>query len=343
MQESDIAPKDDVSEEYGKFMENFQNKSQNIIQMQTVGLMKLQDEAREPDEYESNQYSDSVSQSMEQESTRMPTKRSVANPSGFFGFGKSSKAKSPGRARNVEADSFNGAESIDYGTPHTEPSVVHPTTGMGSPITYKNVDRVSEQILVLREKADLFLMNRQYNELIIILQANPELAVVQYEQSNARNLIHLIAIQNKPVPENVILKILSQDPSLVAASDDNGNTPLHYAALNAKKGNMHVFIVMLKFNPLGAMQRNNEGDLPLHLAAANCNRGSQMAVHLLLETSSKALNEPNNKGKVPLHLALTVGSKNLKSLKSILNVHKARNYNVDVKDNRGKITRNASY
>ncbi len=316
-------PRDDISEQYGRFMENFQNKGQNIIKMQTNGLMKLQDEVQETS---SGEYEESVR--MES----FPTEMAAPKSSGFFGFGKSKHVE---QERDVGFPPRDAADSYVSDAPENIPSLKEMPSNMGSPITFKNLDRVSEQILDLRREADQYLTNRQFNELVILLQNYPELAAVQYEQSNARNLIHLIAIQNKAVPENVILKILSQDPSLVAASDDNGNTPLHYAALNAKKGNMHVFIVMLKFNPLGAMQRNAEGDLPLHLAAANCNRGSQMAVHLLLETNSKALNEPNNKGKIPLHLALTVGSKNLKSLKSILDLHKARHYNVDVKDNRG--------
>jgi ankyrin repeat protein len=180
------------------------------------------------------------------------------------------------------------------------------------------------------------LMQRQYNELIPLIQAYPSVVAIQQKQSNMKNLIHLIAIQQKPVPENVILKIISVDPTLVAASDSYGNLPLHYAALNATKENMHVFLVMLKFHPLGAMQRNNDGDLPLHLAAANPNRGAQMAVHMLLETNSKALTEPNKKGKIPLHLAMTPDSTNLKSLKTMLNVHKARKYTVIVKDNKGE-------
>ena len=136
------------------------------------------------------------------------------------------------------------------------------------------MNEVQKYVLDLRKKANQFLARRQYNELIPFLQANPKLVSVQYQQKNSMNFIHLIVTQNKAVPENVILKILSQDPSLVSVSDALGNTPLHYATINAKKGNMHVFLVMLKFNPLGAMQRNSDGDLPLHLAACNCNSGS---------------------------------------------------------------------
>jgi hypothetical protein len=200
----------------------------------------------------------------------------------------------------------------------------------------RNTIPVESEALELRQRADFLLMKRHYEELIKLLQANPSVVAIRHKQTNMRNLIHLIAIQQRPVPENVILKIIALDPSLVAASDSAGNAPLHYAALNARKENMHVFLVMLKFHPLGAMQRNNDGDLPLHLAASNPNRGAQMAVHMLLETNSKALTEPNNKGKIPLHMAMIPASTNLKSLKTMLTVHKARKYTVVVKDNKGK-------
>lgn len=340
---------DDMSYEYDNFMNNFQNKSNNIVQKQSVGLMKLQDEINVPkNRFGSNRHADVGHEAVER--GRMQSRNLNANkskPSGFFGFmNNNARSESPAiaqRAHNhYELDNEPAdVESVEFSPVSYEPPVMRPPaevggSSMGMGMSNQNMNEVQKYVLDLRKKANHFLARRQYNELIPFLQANPKLVSVQYHQKNSMNFIHLLATQNKAVPENVILKILSQDPSLVSVSDELGNTPLHYATINAKKGNMHVFLVMLKFNPLGAMQRNSDGDLPLHLAACNCSSGSQMAVHMLLETNSNALTEPNNKGKIPLHYALTDGAKNLKSLKSILQVHHARKYDVVVKDNKGK-------
>ena len=211
-----------------------------------------------------------------------------------------------------------------------------PPVELKGPAEAHDAKEVGEEQLELRGKANVLLMKRKFGDLVEFVQMYPSIVGIQTQQSQSRNLIHVMAVQQIPVPENVLLKVISVDPSLVSVSDESGNTPLHYAALHANKQNMHVFLVLLKFHPLGVNQRNKEGDLPLHLAAANPNKGAQMAVHMLLETNTKALTEPNKKGKIPLHLALTAGSSNLKSLKTIINVHKARKYSVVVKDNKGK-------
>jgi hypothetical protein len=387
---------------YDHFMNDFRNKSTDIVQKKSIGLTKLQNEGMGVSN--KNTVGDDMPQVAEQQATRRgwtpssrngtplsstpntngvtlkkkianspaqskrpmaPSQSKMAKPptslfhsprakppagptqslsakthdkesvtSGFFGFRKTARSKSsvPKPMKPIGPSSFEVQGSVDFSEDMSQPPI-----DVDGPVRVMNVAEVNEQALELRKKANLFLMRRQYNELIPFLQANPSLIKIQYQQSHSRNFIHVVAIQQAPVPENVLLKIISEDPSLVAASDNNGNTPLHYAALNANKENMHVFLVMLKFHPLGVMQRNNEGDLPLHLAAANANRGAQMAVHMLLETNSRALSEPNKKGKIPLHLGLTLGSANLKSLKTMMCVHKARKYSVVVKDNRGKL------
>jgi len=361
---------------YDNFMNDFKNKSSNIVRKKSVGLAKLQTQ-RTSDAHKNgvrktvnqvpnrsrpiqpaqrrgrNEVRGDGTQALKvKNNTRAPapkispptvfhspsnkTQNEQSVSSGLFNFRRTTRPPKPVPSINRQAKakhqiSFEAKGSIEFGTDMSQPPV-----DLGGPAPVMILAEENEQILNLRKKANFLLARRQYNDLIPFLQANPGLIKIQYQQSNSRNLIHLIAIQQDPVPENVLLKIISEDPTLVAASDKNGNTPLHYASLNAKKGNMHVFLVMLKFHPLGVMQRNNEGDLPLHLAAANPNRGAQMAVHMLLETNSRALSEPNKKGKIPLHLALTVGSANLKSLKTMVIVHKARKYSFVVKDNRGE-------
>jgi len=360
---------------YEKFMDDFKNKSNDIVMKQSTGLMQLRktaasfgmaipsqedpitptpipiptsaaalpptgrgrsQAARPPSVRPPSVRPPTMASPYEQPQQMSPQRDETKQTSGFFGFRSArSKSPSPKQTRHIFKDDVSsfggGAGFIDD---MSEPSIAH------TPAAYdasKNIGETNAHDLALRKKANVLLMKRNFNDLVPMLQGNPSLIGIQYEQSQARNFFHLLAIQQIPVPENVILKIISQDPSLVAVADSNGNTPLHYAALNAKKGNMHVFLVFLKFNPLGTMQRNNDGDLPLHLAAANPNKGAQNAVHMLLESNTKTVTEPNNKGKIPLHLALTVGSKNLKTVKIILHVHKARNYSVGVTDNRGKL------
>lgn len=359
---------------YDHFMDDFQNKSSNIVLKKSAGLANLQtkrtcvlqkfdmrnimnhngsEHLQTAQSRGSNKARRDGTPAVEARNTtrtmtpqaslpafsRSPsinTQNEQSVSSGLFSFRRNARPPKPipsMKSQLKAKGSFESNGSNDFGTDMSQPPV-----NLDGPAPAMILAEVNEQVLDLRMKANLFLMNRQYNELIPFLQANPGLIKIQYQQSNSRNFVHLMAIQQAPVPENVLLKIISEDPTLVAASDKKGNTPLHYAALNAKKGNMHVFLVMLKFHPLGVMQRNNEGDLPLHLAAANANRGAQMAVHMLLETNSRALSEPNKKGKIPLHLALTVGSANLKSLKTVVTVHKAHKYSFVVKDNRGKYT-----
>jgi hypothetical protein len=354
---------------YDQFMKNFQQKSTNIVQKSSVGLMNLQRNGTP----NYNRYPSETPPKVRQMS---PTPASISrgrdlttSPFNAVNRSKTPISKPPSgptastRTKN-QTESLNALGNRDLRTPkdtkeyninstnkiapnHTAisfdvvseistPSALPVDICTPGPVARNNAIEMEGQALELRQMADSMLMQRQYNELIPLIQAYPSVVAIQQKQSNMKNLIHLIAIQQKPVPENVILKIISVDPTLVAASDSYGNLPLHYAALNATKENMHVFLVMLKFHPLGAMQRNNDGDLPLHLAAANPNRGAQMAVHMLLETNSKALTEPNKKGKIPLHLAMTPDSTNLKSLKTMLNVHKARKYTVIVKDNKGE-------
>merc|ERR1719223_561220 len=194
---------------------------------------------------------------------------------------------------------------------------------------------VGKKGVQLRKEAEVMMSKGKYKSLAKFVQQNPEIVGIQSEQTHGRTLLHTIAFQKSPLPENVILKIISHDPSLVGITDNKGYTPLHYATEIANKSNLHVFVIFLKFHPTGATERNSNGDIPLHIAAANPNRGAEEAVHLLLQSYSKGLLAPNNKGKIPLHLALTEGSSNLKSLIILLQMHKARRSSVSTLDNRG--------
>lgn len=287
---------DDEDEYYEDFMNAFQNKTSTIMSKKSKALSNL---------------------------TQKPQ-------TGIIPF-----SQRPPRSIKSNATRSNIPSSYK---PQNVEHIAHdmPPVELKGPAEAHDVKEVGEEQMELRGKANVLLMKRKFGDLVEFVQMYPSIVGIQSQQSQSRNLIHVMALQQIPVPENVLLKVISVDPSLVSVSDETGNTPLHYAALHANKQNMHVFLVLLKFHPLGVNQRNKEGDLPLHLAAANPNKGAQMAVHMLLETNTKALTEPNKKGKIPLHLALTAGSSNLKSLKTIINVHKARKYSVVVKDNKGK-------
>jgi hypothetical protein len=354
---------------YDEFMKNFQQKSTDIVQKTSTGLMNLQRNGTPSHNHYPSQTPPKVRQISPTPAAVNKGRNFTAVPSNAAKRSKTPSSKPPSgptasMRTKKQMESLDALVTRNLSTPndgkeqnlnptmktvpnHTPisfdvvsevstPSALPVEISAPGPFASNNTIEFEGQAFELRQMADSLLTQRKYNELIPLIQAYPSIVAIQQRQSSMRNFIHLITIQKRPVPENVILKIISLDTSLVAASDSYGNMPLHYAALNAKKENMHVFLVMLKFHPLGAMQRNNDGDLPLHLAAANPNRGAQMATHMLLETNSKALTEPNKKGKIPLHLAMTSDSTNLKSLKTMLNVHKARKYTVIVKDNKGK-------
>lgn len=354
---------------YDQFMQNFQQKSTNIVQKSSVGLMNLQRKGTPIRNGNPSQTPPKVRQASPIPASMNRGRDLTALPSNAVNRSKTPSSKPPSgplvstRTKKQMESSFNApgnndsripydrkeqqlntkdkmelnitAELFDVVSEVSAPSALPLEISAPGQFARNNIIEEDSHALELRQMADSMLKQRRYDELIPLVQAYPSIVAMQQKQPNMRNFIHLITMQQKPVPENIILKIISLDASLVAAADSFGNIPLHYAALNARKENMYVFLVMLKFHPLGAMQRNNDGDLPLHLAAANPNRGAQMAVHMLLETNSKALTEPNKKGKIPLHLAMTPDSTNLKSLKTILNVHKARKYTVIVKDNKG--------
>jgi len=194
---------------------------------------------------------------------------------------------------------------------------------------------VSKQDLRLRQKAEKLLINQDYEGLATIVQENPKVVRIQASQPLGRTLLHIIANESNPVPENILLKIISHDTSVASIADNSTNTPLHYAASRLRRENMHVFIILLKFHPSGVSCKNAEGDLPLHLAAANPTRCAHEAIRLLLEMYSKGITQPNKNGQIPLHLALTEGSNNPKNMQTIVQFHKNRKAGVSVLDNKG--------
>jgi len=194
---------------------------------------------------------------------------------------------------------------------------------------------VSKKDLRLRQQAEKYLRNQDYNALANIVKENPKIVGMQASQPLGRTLLHVIADESNPIPENILLKIISHDTSIVGVPDSTTNIPLHYATNRLRRQNMHVFVILLKFHPGGASDKNSEGDLPLHLAAANPSKNTHEAIHLLLETNPTGINQPNKMGKIPLHLAMTDGSMNLDNMRTIVSFHKHRKSCVSVLDNRG--------
>jgi len=194
---------------------------------------------------------------------------------------------------------------------------------------------VSKQDIRLRQKAERLLINQEYEDLATLVQQHPKLVRMQASQPLGRTLLHMIANESNPVPENILLKIISHDASVVSMTDNSTNIPLHYAASRLRRDNMHVFVIFLKFHPSGAAEKNAEGDLPLHLAAGNPTRCAHEAIHLLLEMNSKGITQPNKNGKIPLHLALADGSNNPKNMQTLVQFHKYRKAGVSVLDNKG--------
>lgn len=194
---------------------------------------------------------------------------------------------------------------------------------------------VSKQDLRLRQKAEKLLINQDYEALAEIVKEHPKIVGIQANQPLGRTLLHIIANESNPIPENILLKIISHDTSVVSVTDNSTNIPLHYASSRLRRDNMHVFVIFLKFHPAGSSDKNSEGDLPLHLVAANPTRSADEAIHLLLEMNPRGITQPNKNGKIPLHYALTDGSNNLKIMQTLVRFHKIRKAGVCVLDNKG--------
>jgi len=276
--------------------------------------------------------------------------RSLRSQAKSVRSGKTKESFSNGRERSnncsiLESVDVEEALSLSLHSTNTSPlipldvflSQTPPvTSGKGGMLkSKKGKKNVSKNDLKLRQQVERFLETQKYDKVVTIIQQNPRLVGIQYNQPYGRTLLHVIANQRNPIPENVVLKIMSHNTSIVAMPDDNANTPLHYAAKNLNLANMHLFVIFLKFHPIGASERNIDGDLPLHIVAANPCDGADEGIHLLLEVNPKGISEPNNKGKIPLHLALSEGSANIKSIQDLVRFHKFKKCGVTVLDNRG--------
>lgn len=327
-----------VEEEFDEFMNEFTEKSVDIMRKRSTGLIQVMStldqgndeednvedqidpfETNTPDmlfddkvveqKYKQNVDDRSV-QSGWSKSTRMSRRssRSRLVATGLKGLGRrGSRSMSPSPMESKFAsmlqsndDEASIAISIDSSQPSTNAKT--PFKNSKSKFVNRGVSNVTKADLDVRRDLELLLSVKKYNEMLDLINENPKLIAIQASQPSGKTFLHVIASMAVPPPETVILKVVAVDTSLVTVTDNNNNTPLHYASQHVRKGNMHAFTVLLKFHPMGACEQNSEGDLPLHIVASNSSHGAEEAAHLLLETNPKAITEPNNKGKVRITL-----------------------------------------
>ncbi len=327
-----------VEEEFDHFMNEFNEKSVDIMRKRSTGLIQVMSTLDKGNDEEDNEedridpfetytpdmlfdekvveqkYNQNVDDSSVQsgwsKSTRMSRRssRSRLVATGLKGLGRrGSRSMSPSPMKSKFAsmlqsndDEASIAISIDSSQPPTDTKT--PFKNSKNKFVNRGVSNVTKADLDKRRDLELLLSVKKYEEMLELINENPKLIAIQTNQPSGKTFLHVIASMAVPPPETVILKVVAVDTSLVTVTDNNNNTPLHYASQHVRKGNMHAFTVLLKFHPMGACEHNSDGDLPLHIVASNSSHGAEEAAHLLLETNPKAITEPNSKGKVRIIL-----------------------------------------
>jgi len=178
-----------------------------------------------------------------------------------------------------------------------------------------------ETLKVLLETAIRSISSRKFTSVIEIITSNPMLVNMKSTKRGSKTLLHIAAAQKKPIPDSVILKMISIKSEAVGAVDDNGNIPLHYAASIAK----HPATVRLLVECFrdGASKQNKDGNLPLHLAACYGKNGDESVRHLL-DAYPKGITVANKKGRLPVHMACSKEKAAHATVASILHVHKSK-------------------
>jgi len=141
-----------------------------------------------------------------------------------------------------------------------------------------------ETLKVLLETAIRSISSKKFTSVIDIITSNPMLVNMKSTKQGSKIFLYIAAAQKKPIPDWVVLKMIS--------IKSDGNILLHYAASIAK----HPATVRLLVECFrdGASKQNKDGNLPLHLAACYKKNGDECFENSLRQLKGKVRNWETN-------------------------------------------------